>query len=265
MLDTPELLQGLLKFSEYASKIRSAGRIDLCQETLSLTTLVPLLNFIEESDATVKCTHSKSTIIEDAISRFKKEENIELPNENCYAVKLAPAKETNAAIDLLDKVRDKNCQCGGENAFKLLVGELMDNIYQHSQFTNAYIFGQKYTDKKFVELTFFDNGISIPGSYKNRGFHFTDNEAIREATLGFSTKGEERGRGLPYMKGLVLRGLEGEMLIASGKAALYDSFNLQPSRATLDFEFVKEPPFKGTLISIRMPFSTKVIDYADFA
>ncbi len=271
MADIPELLQGLLKFSEYASQLRasdkfqSSNEVDLCDQSLLYpTTLLPLLNFIQENKKQAKCIHSQNTIMAQVSSKFQKEEKLELPNEGTYAVKLTRKKESIESLDTLYKLRDKECECGGENTFKLLVGELVDNIYQHSEFTNAFVMGQKYQEKRFVELCFFDNGISIPGSYKKQGFEFKDPEAIMQASRGFSTKGEDRGRGLPYAIGVVTRGLGGEILIASGKAALYKSPNMRPIGADLTFEFVKEPPFRGTIISIRIPFSTKVIDYTKF-
>ncbi len=265
MVDTPELLQSLLKFSDYTSKLSASENLDICAEpTIYPTTLLPLLNFIEEKKKEVKCTHAKSTTAQEAIARFQREEKLELPNENCYAVKLNPNKEPTTTLNTLYKLRNDQCECGGENAFKLLIGELVDNIYQHSQFTNALIMGQRYREKQFAEITFFDNGITIPGSYKKQGLTFTDNEAVYEATRGLSTKGEDRGRGLPYTIGVVIQGLDGELLIASGKAAIYQYLNVHPIGSTLSFEFVKEPPFKGTLISIRIPFSTKTIDYTKF-
>ncbi len=265
MVETPELLQSLLKFSSYTSKLPVSENLDLSNEpTIYPTTLLPLLNFIEENKNEVKCSNAKSTIIQEAITKLQREEKIELANENCYAVKLKPNKDPTTGLNTLYKLQNAQCECGGENAFKLLIGELVDNIYQHSQFTNALIMGQKYQEKQFVEITFFDNGITIPGSYKKQGLTLTDNEAIYEATQGLSTKGEDRGRGLPYTIGVVTRGLGGEILIASGKAAIYQSLNLQPIGRTLSFEFVKEPPFKGTLIGIRIPFSTKTIDYRKF-
>ena len=260
MVETPELLQSLLKFSEYATTFTSVN-LDLCKEpTIYPTTLLPLLNFIEEKKKVIKCTHAKSSIVEEVMTKLQREEKVELSNENCYAIKLKPNKEP-TAVNTLYKLRNNQSECGGENTFKLLIGELVDNIYEHSKFTNALIMGQKYQEREFIELTFFDNGITIPGTYKNQGLTFTDNEALYQATCGLSTKGEERGRGLRYTIGAVTQGLAGEILIASGKAAIYKSLNILPLGSTLSFEFVKEPPFKGTLISMRIPFSTKTIDY----
>ena len=43
---------------------------------------------------------------------------------------------------------------GGKNAFMSVLGELTDNIYQHSNFTSAFMMCQVYRTKRYVGISF---------------------------------------------------------------------------------------------------------------
>ncbi|MHC1591073.1 MAG: hypothetical protein ACXQS8_03235, partial [Candidatus Helarchaeales archaeon] len=74
---------------------------------------------------------------------------------------------------------------------------------------------------KFTEICIIDNGISISGSYINRGYDFSDIDALKRAVLeGLSTKSAERGYGLRTTLNLLTKGLEASCLIISGRACL---------------------------------------------
>lgn len=66
-----------------------------------------------------------------------------------------------------------------ENAYKYVIGELVDNIYEHSEFKYAYVMAQKYGYRQFIELGFLDDGITIPGSFNKHGFE-TGRKTITE-------------------------------------------------------------------------------------
>jgi len=160
--------------------------------------------------------------------------------------------------DLLTKMYSLNKQgkdFGGESPFKYAVNEIVDNIYQHSSFENAYLMAQKYIRKGFVEICFFDDGISIPGNYLKYGFKLKDHEALVEAINGLSTKGKERGFGLSSTIKLFTKGLGGEVLLLSGAGAVYMS-----STTNLIYKVDQVHVLKGTLVSIRCPFPTKEVD-----
>ncbi len=144
-----------------------------------------------------------------------------------------------------------------------LLAELSDNIEQHSQFTQASIMTQYYSDKKYIDVGIFDNGITIPTLFEKKGLKFSDDcDAIKKAIEGVSTKEEQgRGFGLKTSKNLVLEGLNGEMYIISKKGALI----LNPKNKEKSQELMKKA-LKGTLIYMQFSAPKKglnIIKYVE--
>ncbi|NQE46591.1 hypothetical protein C5S31_11275 [ANME-1 cluster archaeon GoMg2] len=150
---------------------------------------------------------------------------------------------------------------GGRNAFAYLIGELVDNVYQHSSFSNAYIMAQKYQTKRFIEISIMDNGISIPGAFKEAGFEFDDTKALSEAINGRSTKRDkERGFGLISSINLLTKGLGGECLIVSRKGG----FTAKGEDKKTFYNMGESHALNGTLICIRVPYITKTVNIYDY-
>lgn len=77
------------------------------------------------------------------------------------------------------------------DAFSLIVSELVDNIYEHSDFKTAYVFAQKYPKIGKLEICFVDDGITIPGSFQKIELIYEKQEhykAIHDALNGLSSK-----------------------------------------------------------------------------
>lgn len=153
-----------------------------------------------------------------------------------------------------------NVYVGGPNAFRYPIGELIDNVYEHSKFSISYLMAQQYEKMRFTEVGIIDNGISIPGSYENKGHKFNDTEALKEAVLkGLSTKSDERGHGLNDSLKVLREGLNGNCLIVSRGAGLI------ANKSNLTFyELEKGNIFKGTLISARIPYNLGEVNIYDF-
>lgn len=96
------------------------------------------------------------------------------------------------------------------------LGELIDNVKEHSHTNEAYIF-YKSNEKEILGVA--DFGISIPLRYKELGFDFKEpKEAIEMALEGISVKSkEERGWGLRSVV-KIAKVLNGEILIVSGES-----------------------------------------------
>jgi hypothetical protein len=185
-----------------------------------------------------------------------------IPNNFLPARKSEADKVFRRILDLQDNGKG----IGGQSAFAYLVGELIDNIYQHSEFDNAMVMAQRYGGKKFVEVSFYDDGLTIPGSLRKVGFEYAnDLDAIEDAINGKSSKPElERGYGLGTNVRMCTdqKGLRGNVLVVSGHGAVGYSFeksgqylyNLGESSYVLD----------GTLISIRIPYLAEEVNVHDF-
>jgi hypothetical protein len=112
---------------------------------------------------------------------------------------------------------------------------------------------------KFTEIGIVDNGISIPGSYEDKGFKFTDIKALEEALNGLSTKSDERCYGLRTSLRLLTEGLEAQCLIVSRGVGLITNKN-----NTLFYEMEKPNTFNGTLISSRIPYKIRKVNIYDY-
>ncbi|MEM0136487.1 MAG: hypothetical protein QXU18_14875 [Thermoplasmatales archaeon] len=146
---------------------------------------------------------------------------------------------------------------GGENAFIYVLSELTDNIYQHSKFKKSFMMCQAYRQKGYVELSFIDDGISIPGNFEEHGIVFDgDWNAISMAVSGQSTKDNyERGTGLKSSLRVYCEGAGAEAMIVSRNGVFYEK-----SEETLLYQLDDKQQFQGTLISIRIPMKTSNID-----
>jgi hypothetical protein len=138
-----------------------------------------------------------------------------------------------------------------------LLGELIDNINEHSYGKHGYIFSQYLKKENCIDLVIADDGITIFGSYIKSGKYLdeiNDNEAeaLKLANEGKSTKNlpdaENRGYGISSSKKMLVDGLHGSFFMLSGGA-----FHRYDSNGA---EFVKLPDtinWNGTVILMRIP------------
>lgn len=144
------------------------------------------------------------------------------------------------------------------DAFSYFISEFIDNIYEHSKFSVAYLTAQQSIDRKFIEIAIVDNGISIPGSYEIKGYDFDDKKALEKALTGLSTKDDYRGYGLRTSLNILIKGFEAKCLIVSRRAALYANNNISY------FKLEKDYVFNGTLISTRLYNTNREVNVYDF-
>jgi anti-sigma regulatory factor (Ser/Thr protein kinase) len=131
-------------------------------------------------------------------------------------------------------------------AISYLISELTDNIVEHSGVSRGKIIAQYYPLKEFVEICILDEGKTILGSYQDaRQFQInSDQDAILAATKGNSTKGKERGYGIPTSISLIVKGLSGRLCLVSGASMLADQ------------DIMGFPAhWKGTMVSLKIPKS----------
>ncbi|MHA2166744.1 MAG: ATP-binding protein [Candidatus Hodarchaeales archaeon] len=151
--------------------------------------------------------------------------------------------------------------CGGMTTFAQVLNELTDNIYEHSKFSHAYIAAQSYPNLKYTEVTIIDNGISIPSSYEINNITIEDDiDGLSKALDGISTKSSERGFGLSTTLRVLRKALNSECLIISRGAELIADKKNMNMRSLPQNEI-----FNGTLISARIPYNLKKVNYYDYA
>jgi len=163
-------------------------------------------------------------------------------------------KEGESSTKLIEKesgeifnVIKKNFPIGLINGVFYLVGEMVDNMDQHSKFTQGSVMVQFYNKKGYVDIAILDNGITIPGAYEKNDLEFkNDADALNKALSGISTKVGElsRGKGLGTSKKLVTEGLKGDFYILSRKGLYWAEGGKTGSK-------LLEKPLNGTLICMR--------------
>ncbi|KQB35641.1 ATP-binding protein, partial [Acidiplasma aeolicum] len=128
-----------------------------------------------------------------------------------------------------------------------IIGELTDNIIEHSKYTNNYILAQYYKNTG-LEICIYDDGIGIPKSFKNAGFNLNnDADAIKMALNGESTKGDkERGTGLSSISRIIESSSSNEFIIISDKA-IYNFYNGRENLYNLDDKYKLRGTFIGVL------------------
>jgi hypothetical protein len=144
-------------------------------------------------------------------------------------------------------------------SLKYVIGELVDNIDQHSKCNLSVFMAQDYKKKGFLEASFFDNGITIPGSFKkaNMGYkgkkvNKSDVEYIEEAINGASTKPEGgRGHGLPSII-KILKDMHSNIFIISGKGAIYIKGTDKYMTSNILYNADEYTKLKGTLVSFQI-------------
>ncbi|MBQ7472433.1 MAG: sensor histidine kinase [Prevotella sp.] len=146
---------------------------------------------------------------------------------------------------------------GGSSSLSYLISELLDNIYEHSQSKNGYVFSQYLKKEGTINLCIADTGITIPGSFKKAGLYQeeidgSDAEALKLANEGYSTKNrpdaENRGYGISTSKKMLVVGMKGAFFMLSGGA-----FHRYEDACNDYISLKKLFNWKGTIILLRIP------------
>ncbi len=151
------------------------------------------------------------------------------------------------------------------------IDELLTNIVEHSQYKNSFILLQNYPSKHRLEFSLMDDGISIPGNFRNHHIEFeNDSESLEKALNGVSTKEEDGGRGfgLKSVFKVLTMGMEGEGIIVSGRGILssnYEEGSRDPQRKLFHFAENAEDStvFRGCYLafSVRNDLSPDLYKY----
>lgn len=252
----PEIVHEYVKFCKIREKSKTTNIIDLSScSWFYPTSLLPLANFLRDNMSSMEYISPPDNIsnyISIIMGRSFLEGSTYVPITNL-------PKNESQTKDVLNNLRtiyDNGEDYGGANCFNYLIGELIDNVYEHSEFSTACVMAQKYINKRFVEISILDDGISIPGRFEKHDAHFSDDcIAIASAINGKSTKDDGRGFGLGSSVKLYVDGLGGELLLVSRNGALYKNRDKE-----LSYNTGSAYQLHGTLISIRVPYPVLQID-----
>ncbi|MBM4241710.1 MAG: ATP-binding protein [Euryarchaeota archaeon] len=243
----PELVNNFSKFCEIRANHNGSEYLDLTHHKFFYpTTLLPTLGFIIENSLKVRVNPNVHGYVSIILNPSKRRKKSYVPFRE-----LTPDDKSARDQILQEILKLTDESYGGIEALDYLVYELTNNIYEHSEFERAFIMAQKYPKKNFIEICFFDNGISIPGNFLRHEIHYeNDADAIDKAVNGISTKDEfrHRGWGINTIVNIFTKGANGEIFIASRNGAIYISSN-----DPLLYKLGDKYRIDGTLISLRIP------------
>lgn len=133
-------------------------------------------------------------------------------------------------LDNTFKILESNFDIKNKNVIGYIIGELYTNVKDHSKAANNYVILQYYKNLG-LEISVYDNGIGIAGSFRNHSRPAkNDCNAIEQAISGVSTKNcgnidqAPRGMGLLSINNIIKRDKKDEFIIISNKG-IYHYFN----------------------------------------
>lgn len=138
-----------------------------------------------------------------------------------------------------------------------LLGELIDNMNEHSKGKHGYIYSQYLKREGCLDLVLADDGITIFGSYMDSGKYCEEiggdeSVALKLANEGRSTKNlpdaENRGYGISSSKDLLVNGLHGSFFMLSGGA-----FHRYDCNGSVFVRLPNDIFWNGTIILMRIP------------
>lgn len=147
-----------------------------------------------------------------------------------------------------------------DNTFGFVLGEMIDNIEEHSNARNIYLLAQYRVKSNSCEVCILDDGDGLLGSLKNAGRDVQDSqEALRKILeTGLSAKTEygdiKRGTGIKYTRlAITNKEINGEFMLMSGNAAF-----LHTAADGEIFINFKDYSWQGTIVMMKLnkPVST---------
>ncbi len=211
----PSLFQDFIKFKNIVNNHDGSNILNLKMHSfLGAGTLLPLLNYTISNGISKYIPSEKTKDYLDKILGRKNCANTTIPFEELPTDFLI-----NEIGDFSDRLISLLKNYVDRASFDLLLYELMNNIYEHSNFNNAYAMAQQYPNENITDICIIDDGITIPGNFENSGITFeNDAESIFQSINGRSTDKYDykiRGYGLNTTTQISTLCFKEEMLIAS--------------------------------------------------
>jgi hypothetical protein len=257
------VLQSYLTFCGIRGRFEETGRLEISAGFVFPTTLLPLAVLQAHCK---KKVHASNPSVQGYVDWIT---DADAPLEGGTYVPVVrlpedPEEYLGVLKHLEDLSQTTQVFSGNRNAYHYILAELVDNIYQHAHASRAYVMAQRYPKKKLIEASFMDDGMTIPKSLEaGSGAKYpaaNAHQAILDALNGKSAKaGGERGYGLRTSV-RIANALDGEVLIVSGRGAVVAR---KPGRVSA-YSLPPQYALEGTLVSIRLPYSDKRINFYKF-
>ena len=267
--DNRIILNNTIKSLNIISDSKNNQEIDLRDATFITPFLItPISAFMKSSFKKYKILKSKIYDVNSYLDtiNFPDGFNVDLLNQmNFSTYCLFQFSKENAQYDkkiadICDKLINSYGLKTNQNIMVCFLGELFDNIREHSKSLCNFIGFQKYRENLAISIV--DRGITIPRSYEENEISFKDDiEALKFVLKGISTKKEnERGTGIPNTLNWVCDALKGHLLVISRNGGFYKNNNNE-----IDFfKLPKKMSFEGTIINTYFEIPKGKIDYTKY-
>ena len=263
-----DLVKCYVKFCRLRQHIETSQELDLTDETFMYpTTFTPLLAYLTTLDPDkISIKVPKDEALKNYMLTILRSAKTGKMGGTYIPFIPLPEEKTEA-----DKILAQFWKLVGEDDFirknyqslDYILDEFVSNIYEHSQFKNAYVMAQKYPNLGYVELCVVDDGVTIPGSFNIHGYSYKEEEhpqAIMDALNGKSTKGPDyRGFGLRTSANIIYKGFKGELLVVSNLGAV----NISQKRMQ-PYILQENMRYEGTLIAVRVPLIYEKVNLYDY-
>lgn len=253
------LINSYLWFCRKRREFNEYGTIIINDTYLTPTQILPLCNLLQSNGLTFDHLEIANSHVHTYLSNILTR-GINNRSSNSYVPFTEIPKDYEKGMKIIDIIFDlvKN-ELAKPGALQYVIGELVDNIYEHSEFSNAYVMAQKLNTDE-IELCFFDNGVTIPSNFANHGIDKPAADCIYEAINGRSTKKEKgRGKGLNTSINMCKSLFNAEFLIVSKDGIL--RLDKNPSRYNPKDNAQQ---LQGTLIGMKCQIAEPTEDFYNY-
>ncbi|MGC8656268.1 MAG: hypothetical protein ACP5RS_02735 [Thermoplasmata archaeon] len=276
----PYLVKNYTDYLKLLNSYNKMGELDLSKyDWIPISELLLLRDIIIKAKENKVYVEPKNNDVNGYINYITKERVLEKgkpTNEGQNYLQFTRVNETNqnTISSIIVQNLGNNLTEESKTGLRYCIDELLDNVIEHSNYKNSYIMMQNYPSKKKLEFAVLDDGISIPGNFRNHKIEFDkDVDSLVMALNGTSTKNEgnnERGYGLRTSFNLLIKGMKGEGVIISGNGVLSIQFieNIQ-NKKIIPFNYGEDSNktylFRGCYIAfrVRTDLSTDLYQYIE--
>lgn len=260
------LIESLVRYIEIVSRINACDDeeiiIDLSKIKFAYPLFLSLLLLLRDKNPN-RIRFENSTSYLDTIhypEAINKTElrNFKLSKSYIPLIKSLPENENDNAVSVTDSIvslvnNTVSLPQQVKLALRYMLQEIIDNVTEHANAKNFYTLVQIFPKKKLIDICIADNGDSLRASYRKASIQVKDDlAAMKLMASAISSKdrkeNESRGYGLFTSRKMTVEGLEGEFLIASGKAA----YAKNKSKELL--MSLPECNTKGTVVALRLRY-----------
>lgn len=262
-MDYPPLIRNYFEFCKYRQSSKS-GIVDLSEAAwLCPTTILPLVDLIQQTPQ-AKYTPPTNKKVKRYFELIINEDSSKGDSDSFIPVH-SSKRLNDADITHIYKLISEESK--DEQALKYIISELVANINEHSNCTRSSFMAQNYKRLGFLEASFFDNGKTIPGSFKGSGFYdksLEDSQYVGMALEGKSTK-EEKGRGWGLPTTIkILKAMNSDIFIVSGKGAIYVTGTNKYLKGDTVYKLSDDLELSGTLIAFQIHLPLKHVSIYDY-